>query len=203
MTIERKNLTRHSVGGADVANVAPPPVLAPVVVDDFAWHLPWYVAYAKSRQEDVAKENLLRQGYSVYLPRMKILRRIRGHYRTRWEPFFPRYLFLQPGTAEHSIAPVRNTIGLTGIVRICNDPAVISPKALLSIRQIEIRQNAASDAELSPFTPGKRIRVVDGPLYGLEGVVTSTSQQRIIVLMQLLGSDTRVSMRCDQLQALN
>lgn len=179
------------------------PLQAPAVADEFAWNLPWYVAYAKARQEHVAKENLLRQGYSVYLPQIKVLRRIRGHHQPRLEPLFPRYLFVQPGSADHSIAPVRSTIGITGIVRFSHDPAVIRPETLRGIRELELRQSTATDEELNPFRPGERIRVAEGPLSGLEGLVSSASQQRIVVLMQLLGRDTRVSMNCDQLLVLN
>lgn len=173
------------------------------VADDFAWNLPWYVAYAKARQEHVAKDNLLRQGYSVYLPQMKVLRRIRGRHQARLEPLFPRYLFVQPGSSDQSIAPVRSTIGVTGIVRFNHDPAVMKPETLRSIRELELRQSAATDEELSPFRPGERIRVAEGPLSGLEGLVSSASQQRIIVLMHLLGRDTRVSISSDKLLVMN
>jgi len=194
---------RHAGETAARSFAGPLPPHAPAVADEFAWNLPWYVAYAKARQEHVAKENLLRQGYSVYLPQMKVLRRIRGHHQPRLEPLFPRYLFVQPGSAEHSIAPVRSTIGVAGIVRFSHDPAVIRPETLRGIRELELRQSTATDEELSPFRPGERIRVAEGPLSGLEGLVSSASQHRIVVLMQLLGRDTRVSMNCDQLLVLN
>lgn len=173
------------------------------VADDFAWNLPWYVTYAKARQEHVAKNNLLRQGYSVYLPLMKVLRRIRGRHQPRLEPLFPRYLFVQSGSSDQSIAPVRSTIGVTGIVRFNHDPAVIKPETLRRIRELELRQGAATDEELSPFRPGERIRVAEGPFSGLEGLVSTVSQQRIIILMHLLGRDTRVNIDCDKLLLMN
>lgn len=37
--------------------------------------LPWYVVHTKVRQEQTACENLARQGYAVYMPRIKILNR--------------------------------------------------------------------------------------------------------------------------------
>lgn len=173
------------------------------VADDFAWNMPWYVAYTKARQEHMAKDNLLRQGYSVYLPQMKVVRRIRGRHQVRLEPLFPRYLFVQPGSSDQSIAPVRSTFGVTGIVRFNHAPAVMKPETLQGIRELELRQSAATDEELSPFRPGERIRVAEGPLSGLEGLVSSASQQRIIVLLHLLGRDTRVSISCDKLLVMN
>jgi len=161
--------------------------------------LPWYVVHTKVRQEQTACDNLARQGYAVYLPRIKILKRSRGRQQSRQEPLFARYLFLQPGSTVHSIAPVRSTLGVTTIVRFGQEPAVMLPETLKSIREFEAHQNAARDEDISPFRPGERIRVAAGPLTGLEGLISDVSQERVVVLLQLLGQDTRVSMSHHQL----
>jgi transcriptional antiterminator RfaH len=160
---------------------------------------PWYVVHTKIRQEQTACENLTRQGYNVYLPRIKILKRSRGRQQAQYEPLFPRYIFLQPCSVAHSISPVRSTLGVSTIVRFGQEPAVMRPETLKSIRDFEAHRNDAPDEEISPFQPGVRIRVADGPLTGLEGLISGVSQQRVIVLMQLLGQDTRVSLSYHQL----
>lgn len=162
--------------------------------DGFPVTAPWYVVHTKARQEQLASENLLRQGYVVYLPRIKILKRGRDGQRIAIEPLFPRYLFVRPGSPSHSIAPVRSTLGVASLVRFGHLPAVMRSNTLDDIRDFESRQNQVSDESLSPFRPGKLVRVADGPLAGLEGLISSVSQQRVIVLLQLLGRDTRVDM---------
>lgn len=168
-----------------------PPISA---TEDSAVNLPWYVVHTKVRQEQTACDNLVRQGYVVYLPRIKILKRIRGHQKVQQEPLFPRYLFLQPGSTAHSIAPVRSTLGVTTMVRFGQEPAVMRPETLKSIHDFEVHRNAAKDEDISPFQPGERIRVASGPFIGLEGLVSDVSQERVVVLMQLLGQDTRVNL---------
>lgn len=160
---------------------------------------PWYVVHTKVRQEQTACENLLRQGFAVYLPRIKVLKRSRGRQQAQLEPLFPRYIFFQPGSAGHSIAPVRSTLGVATIVRFGQEPAILRPETLKDIRDFEARQNLARDEDISPFQCGERVRVADGPLVGLEGLISDVSQQRVIVLMQLLGQDTRVSLSHHQL----
>jgi transcriptional antiterminator RfaH len=174
-----------------------------LLADDFSPALPWYVVHTKVRQEQKACENLARQGFAVYLPRLKVLKRCRGRQQARLEPLFPRYIFLQPGSAAHSIATVRSTLGVAGIVRFGQEPAAIRPETLKNIRDFETRQNEAPDEDISPFQPGERIRVADGPLTGLEGLISKVSQQRVIVLMHLLGTDTRVSLSRHQLLLAN
>lgn len=161
---------------------------------------PWYVVHTKPRQERVALENLTRQGYRVYLPHLKVLKNWRGPRQIGFEPLFPRYLFFQPGRAEQSIAPVRSTLGVTSVVRFGGVPAVLQAGTIESIRDFERRQHAADIVELSALQPGKHVVVTGGPLAGLEGLVVMVSRQRVVVLMRLLGEETRVRLSSDELK---
>jgi len=166
---------------------------------DFSGAEPWYVVHTKVRQEQVASENLCRQGYNVYFPKIKLLKRSRGRQQARHEPMFPRYIFLQPESSSHSISAVRSTFGVSSLVRFGQEPAVIRRESLKRIREFELRRNVARDEEISPFQPGLLVRVADGPLAGMEGLISDVSHERVVVLMQLLGQDTRVSMSYHQL----
>jgi transcriptional antiterminator RfaH len=161
--------------------------------------VPWYVVHTKARQEQSACENLARQGYSVYLPRIKVIKRVRGLQQALLEPMFPRYIFLQPSSATQSLAPVRSTLGVATIVRFGQEPAQMRGDLLQSIRSFEAQRNAAKDADINPLQPGERVRVADGPLEGLEGLISSVSKERVIVLMQLLGLETEVQLSRHQL----
>jgi len=162
---------------------------------------PWYVAHTKSKQEQIAYDNLARQDYCVYLPRLKVLKRNRRLkcQELQLEPLFPRYLFFQPRFTSQSIAPVRSTLGVASIVRFGQVPATLSDEMLASIRNFEHAQNQSGLEAISPFRSGERVLVVDGPLAGFDGLVSSVAQDRVVVLMQLLGHDTRVSMTHHQL----
>ena len=50
----------------------------------------WYLVHTKPRQENLAQENLERQGYETYLPRVYQTRRRNGRYVKTMEAFFPR-----------------------------------------------------------------------------------------------------------------
>lgn len=161
----------------------------------------WYVAHTKPRQEHIAREHLLRQGYGVYLPLLKVFKNARNRQETRFEPLFPRYLFFQPTDPQQSIAPVRSTQGITAIVRLGQVPAVLLPETLSSIQAFEARQNASSFEEISVFKPGKAVLVMEGPFAGLEGLVSSVSEQRIVILMNLLGQQQRLKFSPNHLSA--
>jgi transcriptional antiterminator RfaH len=154
----------------------------------------WYVVHTKARQEQLACDNLMRQGYDVYLPRIKMVKRIRGQQQVVFEPLFPRYIFLQPSSAAQSLAPVRSTLGVATIVRFGQEPAQMQSETLQTIRNFEASRNDAKDADISPLQVGERVRVASGPLSGLEGLISSVSKLRVVVLMQLLGQGTQVSL---------
>ena len=156
--------------------------------------IPWYVARTKPRQEQTANANLLRQGFETYLPNLKVLKHIRRRQELRLEPMFPQYIFLRPGRDEQSIAPVRSTFGILGIVRFGQNPAVLSARTLAAITALESRQNQSRIEELSAIAPGSKVMVVEGPLAGMEGLVAAVSMKRVEVLMHLLGADTKVSL---------
>ena len=71
----------------------------------------------KPRQEPIAEENLQRQGYDTYLPRIRLRKRKRNKWVDAVEPLFPRYLFIQVDPDQHSLAPVRSTLGVAKLVR--------------------------------------------------------------------------------------
>lgn len=189
--------TAHSTRQASVGWVAATPAASENLEPDA---LPWYVVMTKVRQEQLASDNLERQGYAVYLPRIKIIRRLRGRHQARLDPLFPRYLFVQPGSTAHSIAPVRSTLGVSGIVRFGQTPAILRAQTLRSLRAFETEQNAAPEAAISPIQRGRRVRIAEGPLQGMEGLVSEVAQERVVVLMSLLGHDTRVNLSKHQLQ---
>lgn len=161
---------------------------------------PWYVARTKPRQEQTANSNLLRQGFETYLPNLKVIRRIRRRQELRLEPMFPQYIFFRPGREEQAIGPVRSTYGVLSIVRFGNTPAMLSAGAFDAISTMECRQNQSSIEELCAIVPGSKVMVVEGPLAGMEGLVSTVSMKRVEVLMQLLGAETKVSLALECLE---
>ena len=171
-------------------------------MEELSNQLPWYVVHTKARQEQLALENLVRQNYVVYLPRYKRLKRARDQQEMQWEPMFPRYIFVQPSHNDQSLAPIRSTLGVTNIVRFGNIPAVVPVDVMERIRTFEAERNNLNVQQISPFKEGVQVRVATGPFAGLEGLISDVSNQRVVVLMQLLTKETRVSVSPHQLEVI-
>lgn len=162
----------------------------------------WYAAYTKPRSEQVGALQIERQGYEVYLPMYKSLKRTLEGMVVQRTAMFPRYVFFRPRHSGQSIAPIRSTRGISHIVRFGIEPATISAELVAAMRAFEIEREQTSASDLSALKAGRRVAVCAGPLKGLEGLVSATAGTRITVLLDVLGSQTRVSVPDHHLQAV-
>ena len=158
----------------------------------------WYAVCCKPRQESVAEENLLRQGFRVYLPRIRIRQRRRGQWIDAVEVLFPRYIFIRLDPKRRSTAPVRSTRGVVGLVRFGGQPAVVPDAVMDALREREDADSGLHQDNRPLFNAGEPIKLVDGPLSGMEGVFTQQDgDKRVIVLLELLGKANKVTVSRD------
>jgi transcriptional antiterminator RfaH len=162
----------------------------------------WYLVYTKPNQEIVAQQQLEQQGYATYLPMIMNAKRCNGRRRYVKEPFFPRYLFIHLDQTTDNWAPIRSTIGVSTLVRFGMLPVPVSNEIIETIRERENPEGLHQvDDEIKS---GDNVRVLDGPMMGLEGVfVAKTSEQRVMLLLELMGKTTRVQMDVDAIEVLN
>ncbi len=155
----------------------------------------WYVIHSKPKQETVARDNLLRQGYVAYCPQITLKRRLRGAWRALTEPLFPRYLFVQLVEGEDSFAPIRSTVGVGNLLRFGNKPAIISSHSIAEMQARENQEQPLS-GDIVPWKKGDKVHIIDGALAGLNAVFqTPCDQQRVYVLLELLGKQNRIKIK--------
>ena len=146
----------------------------------------WLVVMTKPRMEAGAKVHLERQGFEVYLPTWIDLRRRSDGWQKVQTAMFPRYLFAKTVSAEQSISPIRSTRGVSQLVRFGTEPARASDVLIREIRRLEVVRNARVD-QLKPFKPGDEVFITAGPFKDVPAEVLSSDQQRVILLMEVLG----------------
>lgn len=160
----------------------------------------WYLAYTKPRQESVAQDNLERQGFVVYLPLYKKFRKTPEGPVSQFEPMFARYVFFRPGRPEQSISTVRNTKGITTLVRFGFEPAVVGDGLLDRIRQLEQDRSQATLQELSSLKPGQTVRLRHTALGDIQGLIQNVSSKRVAVLLEILGRPAVVQVEHHQVE---
>lgn len=160
----------------------------------------WYLIYTKPRQENLAQENLQRQGYETYLPRVYQVRRRSGRYVKTIEAFFPRYLFIKLDTESDNWAPIRSTLGVSKMVRFDGIPAVV-PDALIDALRKNEDDDGIQSLKQNNLVRGDKVTIIDGPLAGYQGIYQQqNSAERIAVLVDLVGKNTLVNISVHDLQ---
>ncbi len=159
----------------------------------------WYAVLCKPRREEVAEANLQRQGYRVCLPRLATQRRRNGKWIDVVEPLFPRYLFLQLDVERRSLSPVRSTVGVSYIVRFGAEYATVLDEIVQGLINRADPQTGLHQLRQPLFVRGAHVWVSGGPLDRLEGVFERyEGEERVLILLELLGQGTRVRMPVDQ-----
>jgi transcriptional antiterminator RfaH len=153
----------------------------------------WFAVYTRPRQERIALENLERQAFRCFLPMAVNPYQRRSARKTRIEPLFPRYLFLNAVPDRQSLGPVRSTRGVATLVRFGSKLARLPETVIDLIHQRCDPESGLVRLDPVPAQPGDRVRVFDGPLAGLEGIFRERKgEKRALLLMSMLGTESVV-----------
>jgi len=67
--------------------------------------------------------------------------------------------------------------------------------------QVAASLSAREEAVVHGLTAGTPVRLVEGPLKGLEGLVTASAQDRVFVLLEIMGREVTVQAQARALRA--
>jgi len=151
----------------------------------------WHVVRCKAQEDRRAVEHLGNQGFEAFSPSCRVARRVAGARRKVLEPMFPGYAFVQLSTTRHDWGLIRSTRGVLGLVRFGLTTPRVPDEVVALLRDLD-------GLELEPpgrrLKPGDPVRVLDGPLRGLQGVFEQRDGAlRAYVLLEVMNRSVRVT----------
>ena len=157
----------------------------------------WFAIKTKARREQLAAENLERQDFEVFLPKISLSKQRRGRWQAVVEALFPGYLFVHLDLDSQNVAPIRSTRGVLGLVRLGGEVRAV-PDGIID--ELRARQIDGS-IELRPvFKPNDPVILVDGPMAGLNAVFKAqTGLERVTILLEILGRTNVVTVSPQQI----
>lgn len=166
---------------------------AAAAVRDGAWRVLW----TRSHCEQLVHDQLAARGFRPFLPRMTVWgRRGRLAHLSR-VPIFPGYLFLDHPLDKRAWLEVRRARGLVGILGEGWDrPATVPAGEMEGIRLLS---ESSLPALSHPFLKeGARVRIVDGPLSGVEGILARARPGKglVVLSVSLLQRSVAVEIAC-------
>jgi len=161
--------------------------------------MPWYVIRTKPHQERIAHVHLNQLCEETLLPWLKHEETSSHHGATGVEPLFPGYLFARFDLQDRYRA-VKFARGVLNIVEFGLQPAEVEDATIDAIKG-RLEDGYVRIAEPS-FQEGQVVRIAAGPLAGLEAVFLRAmkKQQRVCVLLNMLGLQTKMTMGIDQIR---
>jgi transcriptional antiterminator RfaH len=153
----------------------------------------WYAIHTKPRQETLAAENLQRQDFEIYLPKIKQAKRYRQQWQEKIEPLFPRYLFIRLDLGKDNVAPIRSTRGVSKLVSFSGQPSTVPDSLIDALMQSANPDTGLHSPEERLFETGDTVTIVNGPLEGLEAIFKARDgEARAIILLDILGKSQQV-----------
>ena len=144
---------------------------------------PWFALQVRSQREKAVYLSLAQKTYELFLPNMRHYRRGYDRIRIKELPLFPGYLFCRLDPSNR--LPVLVT---PGVIRIVGSGGVPIPVDDDEITAIQAVMNSGRETQRIPFvTVGEKVRIEEGPLQGVEGILMSIkNSRRLVVSVSLL-----------------
>jgi len=147
----------------------------------------WFAIYVKPRHEKKVFSVLTGKGFQGFLPLYKSDTRTK----ISENPLFPGYVFCR--FIRDDRLPILSTPGVFSIVAFGNDPAPIEDSEVDSLRSV-----LASGLIVRPrpyLSIGQKVRILDGPLRGVEGIVKDCHAEELVVSITLLQRSVEVKLK--------
>jgi len=153
----------------------------------------WHVVQSQPHAEAKAVMHLGRQGFETYLPRYLKRRRHARRIENVAVPLFPGYFFVAIDRTAQRWRSIQSTVGVARLVCNGDEPAALADNVITTLKMQE-GANGLVQLDLRPrFTPGERVRIVDGAFTACLGLYESmTDRDRVTVLLDLLGRKVKV-----------
>jgi transcription antitermination factor NusG len=140
--------------------------------------LHWYVFYTKPRFEKKIHEKLIAKGLESYLPLIKVWRQWSDRKKLIEEPLFRSYIFAHVN--EKGRLEVLQTEGIVRCVSFNGRIAIVPDEQIDYVKRIvEYKQDSLKVSD--QIYKGTKVRVISGPLEGLEGFVEYVDEDKWVV----------------------
>jgi len=142
-------------------------------------NLQWYALQTRSRHEKVVAEELWQKKIECFLPLVERKSQWKDRKKLVQFPVFPGYLFVHADIRKNrlDILEVRSVVRLVGFA---NKPEPIPEHQIQAVREMVFNQ-----MEIDPYpyiSAGRRMRIVRGPLRGLEGILIEKTKRFSFVI---------------------
>jgi len=157
----------------------------------------WCIAQIKPNSYRSAIQNLERQGFEAFLPKMEITQRKENKFIVKNVYVFPGYMFVSFDPHSITWTKINSTYGVSKILTSNKKPSEISSDLILELKnRNEINSNPTQKETLKP---GDSIKFYSGPFADVIAKVESVDENnRIWILLEAMGGYRKLKLQKNQ-----
>jgi len=162
----------------------------------------WFILQFKSNSHHLAVKNLNRQGFETFLPLHETTSRRLSRFINTSKPLFPGYMFVRFDKAEPEWHKINNTYGVSRLITFNSNLNSISNSFIDSLMK---RYDLSGKLlPIQKLKKGDQVTVLTGPFANFIATVEKyEADQRIWILMDLMGRKTKITTPSDALKILD
>jgi transcription antitermination factor NusG len=143
----------------------------------------WYAVYTCAHREKRVADQLINHGVDHFLPRYESVRKWRDRSVRLQLPLFPGYVFVHLALRDR--LQVLQVPGVVKLVGFNGQPEPLPESDITGIRNVLM--SAYHIEPHSYIEVGRRVRVLNGPLIGMEGIVVRRKNRtRLVISLDLI-----------------
>lgn len=148
--------------------------------------LKWYAVHTMSRHEKVVNKHLKAKNIPIFLPLIEVWSRRKDRKKRIKVPLFKGYLFVNIFLDNNKHLEIIKTPGVVNIIGNQSEPLPIPDEQINSIRLL--LENDVLITPVSYLKVGQRVKIVNGPLTGVEGILLKNypNKKKLVVSVDLL-----------------
>lgn len=148
----------------------------------------WLVAIVRIHHEKKTSERLTKMGIENFLPIQQQTRQWSDRRKVIDHVLLPMMLFVHVDLQEQKEVLTLSSISRYMVLRGESTPAVIPEGQMLRFKFMLDYSDEAISMSTTPLSAGEKIRVIKGPLAGLEGeLVNVNGKSKVAVRLTMLG----------------
>ena len=169
-------------------------------------HPNWYAVYTRCRAEFTVKRELTNRGVSTYLPTINSRREWKDRKKWIYLPIFPGYLFVNILPEYDNFAKVANAKGVVALLGPSEKkPTSVSDEEIHNLKGFV--ENYCEITVSPHLKIGARVRIKQGPLAGVEGVLERKPELTkkecwVFIRIELLGRSVGAKIDADAVEAI-
>ena len=148
----------------------------------------WLVAYVQSCLEKKTAQRLTSMGIECYLPVQNEIHQWSDRRKKVERLVIPMMIFVHVDLYEQKEVLTLGSISRYMVLRGESTPAVIPDEQMHRFKFMLDYSDETINMSTSPLSPGEKIKVIKGPLSGLQGeLVTVNGKSKVAVRLTMLG----------------